>query len=301
MSSNDSSFDGNIDSPPSSVPLNPDLSLINETTDYNLSHNGILLINNEETNDAVQSDPSKRLRLIPLFLFLYSLTAGFGLGLTKIFFPLYFRDILDLSPIQVQTIYTLEPLIIASSFGPARVLSNRVGRVQIIIISKVIGVFALVLLSLSQVIFDKRGIVLIPFYLIHATFISATDPLEESMLMDFSPRKYRARWMSLDGVVEFGWAGSSIFGGIISDEYNYTTTILVSAIIQAFAILILVFFLLPIVPLDEDDLKSAVENKENVHKSKTSQDVIFNLHENEELNSLHVPLLSYPDVNGSSV
>lgn len=48
-----------------------------------------------------------RKKLIPYFLFLQSCIAGFGLGMTEIFFPLFFKDKLDLSPVRVQIIFTI--------------------------------------------------------------------------------------------------------------------------------------------------------------------------------------------------
>lgn len=269
--SDDSESSSPCDITPLSTELNIEQNLAsesnnddNETSSINFHlSNGETIYNRDfyDLNENRQSTQTslllrERRKLIPLFLLLYSLIAGFGLGMTNIFFPLYFRDSLNLSPIQVQTIYTIEPLLMASSFGPTRVLSDRVGRVQIMIYSKIIGVLALVLLCFCQGIFDRKGFLLVPCYLLHTTFVSATDPLEESLLMDFSPRRYRARWMSLDSIVEFGWAGSSIFGGIILDQYSYTVAILVSAAIQLLAVLILIIFLLPIVPAHESELLS---------------------------------------------
>eukprot|EP00816_Leptocylindrus_hargravesii_P013178 CAMPEP_0196808784 /NCGR_PEP_ID=MMETSP1362-20130617/8774_1 /TAXON_ID=163516 /ORGANISM="Leptocylindrus danicus, Strain CCMP1856" /LENGTH=652 /DNA_ID=CAMNT_0042183249 /DNA_START=348 /DNA_END=2306 /DNA_ORIENTATION=+ len=198
-----------------------------------------------------------RKKLIPYFLFLQSCIAGFGLGMTEVFFPLFFKDKLDLTPVQVQTIFTIEPLLVAASFGPARLISRRIGRIQSMALCKSIGIVLLFVLALlGQEFFVQKDNVIIVLYLLQEMFISATDPLEESVLMYYSPRSQRATWMSLESVVEFGWAGSAVFGGVISDKYGYEAAILTSAIIQSVGVFIFVFFLLPIVPWNEENLWS---------------------------------------------
>lgn len=49
---------------------------------------------------------------------------------------------------------------------------------------------------------------------------NASYPLSESILMDYVPKKYRARWKSLESVVQFGWCGSAVVGGWIGDRYT---------------------------------------------------------------------------------
>ena len=122
------------------------------------------------------------------------------------------------------------------------------------ILAKSIGVLLLILLALIKNPLGDNSIVVILSYLMYVIFTSATDPLEESLFMDYSPRRQRARWMSLDSVVEFGSSASAVLGGVLSDKYSYQVAILASAIIQSVGIVFVVVFLLPIVPWSEEDI-----------------------------------------------
>ena len=60
--------------------------------------------------------------------------------------------------------------------------------------------------------------VVISLYLIRTALQNATYPLSESILMDYVPKKSRARWKSLESVVQFGWCGSAVLGGWFGDR-----------------------------------------------------------------------------------
>ena len=76
--------------------------------------------------------------------------------------------------------------------------------------------------------------------------------------MDFVKKSERARWKSLESVSAFGWCGSAVLGGILSDKYDYTFTFLITALLQSVGVLGY-FLLLPLVPRREKDLE--VERK----------------------------------------
>ena len=189
----------------------------------------------------------------------------------------------------------LEPLLIAASFGPARFISKRIGRIQSMILSKSIGILLLFVLALGQESsFAKKDYIIIIIYLLQEMFISSTDPLEESLLMDYSPRSQRARWISLESIVEFGWAGSAVFGGVISDKYGYEAAILVSAIIQSVGVFIFLIFLLPIVPWDEDNLwgdGSDADEEESSSSSLSEVENVAGVSTRIDAEKLQTPLL----------
>jgi len=113
----------------------------------------------------------------------------------------------------------LHPLLIASAeetektarFGPARTISRRVGRVQTMILSYIIGVRSLLSLVLVKTSLSNGGIFVILSSLMYAILISATGFLEECLFMDYSPRRQHARWMSFDSVVEFAQCSGEYF------------------------------------------------------------------------------------------
>ena len=64
--------------------------------------------------------------------------------------------------------------------------------------------------------------------------MNCTYPLEESILMDYVPKKTRARWKSLEAVSMFGWCGSALVGGVLADKlHSYTKTFLITIGLQA--------------------------------------------------------------------
>ena len=174
--------------------------------------------------------------------------------MTVKFFPLYFMVDCGASPATVQAIYVGVPLAMLA--GGA--LNGRLagpewgfGRVQTILLFKGLGVASLFLLVLLDRSFPSRPLyLLVPPFLLQTGLTDSTYPLEESILMDFVPQKRRGRWKSLESVAQFGWAGSAILGGFLIDRHDYAFTFVITASIQAVAVLVWVA-LLAVVPKEE--------------------------------------------------
>lgn len=221
-----------------------------EERQYLLQPNG-----NGEVNTTADS-LRRRQRLVPYILFSASLVTATGSGLTVMFFPLFFKDQVGLSPTQVQLIYVVEPLIIAlfSSFStPA---SAWFGRVQTILILSSSGVACLLAIVWAfDSYFASHVVPLIGLYLLNTAFMDCTEPLEESILMDFVPKRQRARWKSLESIAGFGWCGSAAIGGFIIDRWSFTHALGATAALQVVGLLLLTA-LLPLVPRREADMLS---------------------------------------------
>jgi len=50
--------------------------------------------------------------------------------------------------------------------------------------------------------------------------------------LNFRPSNERSRWKSLESVASFGWAGSALLGGIISDSQGYSFAFAITATVQ---------------------------------------------------------------------
>ena len=74
-------------------------------------------------------------------------------------------------------------------------------------------------------------------YILRTALMNSTNPIEEGILMDYVPKDQRARWKSLESVTTVSWCGSAAFGGFLSDRYNYTSTFIVTIVMQAIATL----------------------------------------------------------------
>ena len=66
--------------------------------------------------------------------------------------------------------------------------------------------------------FNSAIRIILKFMLCDVTNQNATYPLSESILMDFVAKEFRARWKSLESVVQFGWCGSAVVGGWLGDR-----------------------------------------------------------------------------------
>mmetsp|Transcript_16364 Transcript_16364/g.53273 ORF Transcript_16364/g.53273 Transcript_16364/m.53273 type:complete len:570 (+) Transcript_16364:2219-3928(+) len=200
---------------------------------------------------------------VPWTMFLSSLLAALGSGMTVKFFPLYFKNAVGLSPIQVQVVYTLVPLAMCCGMGLAQALHPRIGRVQTIFLLHTTAVGLL----LSMIVLDKVGaapwtIVLV--YVVRTALANCTYPLEESILMDFVPRDTRARWKSVESIASFGWCGSALIGGVIADGFSYVTTFGATAALQLVAAVVGLSLVL-VVPRKERDLRQFVDRDDDHH------------------------------------
>lgn len=192
-------------------------------------------------------------KYIPHIVFTASLVAQLGAGMTVKFFPLYFMVDCGATPATVQAIYIGVPLAMLAGGAINGRLAGPLGfgRVQTIVLFKGIGVLSLFILVWLDSQFQSRPLyALVPAFLAQTGFTDSTYPLEESILMDFVPKNRRGRWKSLEAVAQFGWAGSAILGGYLIDRHDYAFTFIITAVIQASAVLVWIV-LLAVVPREE--------------------------------------------------
>ena len=104
----------------------------------------------DATADATAADAARARRawLVPRILFASNLMFGVASGMTIKFFPLFFKNECGMSPVGVQAVYTGVPLLLAACARLATFLAARFGRVQTMVLLKVIGVGLLVAMAL---------------------------------------------------------------------------------------------------------------------------------------------------------
>lgn len=202
-------------------------------------------------------------KVIPYIMFSSSLLTAFGSGMTVKFFPLFFKNQLGMAPANVQAIYVAVPLAIALCVQLTQLVGSKIGRIQTMLLVRVIGVSLLI--SMSFLV--NNGIDVwyycVPIYVIRTAIMNSTYPLEESTIMDFVPKDTRSRWKSLDSIAVFGWCGSAAVGGILADRYSYSFTFYITAILQGLGGLILIL-LIPLVPINEN-FKNDKNDKEKIN------------------------------------
>lgn len=195
------------------------------------------------------SEPSY---LIPLCVILASLVSQSGAGMTVKFFPLFFKNDCGMSPAGVQGVYLAVPVMMMTAGTLSGMLGRKIGRVQTVLLFKGLSVLFLFLLVYLRA-FRHRWYVVVPIFLLQTCFGGSTYPLEESIIMDYTPRGTRGRWKSLESVATFGWCGSAALGGWLVDRFNYSFTFSITASIQAVSLLFWAR-LLPLVITRESDL-----------------------------------------------
>mmetsp|Transcript_6290 Transcript_6290/g.17643 ORF Transcript_6290/g.17643 Transcript_6290/m.17643 type:complete len:243 (-) Transcript_6290:189-917(-) len=178
---------------------------------------------------------------VPYVLFTSSVCFALGSGMTVKFFPLFFVNDCLMTPAQVQTVYVIVPIVMAAMSGAGTRLSKRIGRVQVMLAFKVVGISLLVSMALLDAWVKSmpqgqehtwRVYAIAGIYICRTGLMNCTYPLEESLLMDHVPKSARGRWKSLDSISVFGWCGSAALGGYLADRYSYSATFLVTSAIQ---------------------------------------------------------------------
>jgi len=206
-------------------------------------------------------------RHIPWFLFLKNLFASVGAGMTVKFFPLFFTTECGLSPIQLQVVYLCLPVIVAAGTVGATKVAKRAGRMQVTIPCDLLGICMTMTMSLARP-FYGLPYVMIPIYLVRCGFMWSTLGLSYSIIADYVPKEYRARWNTLESIASFGWSGSAVLGGHLVAKHGYSVTFAITASVQLLGVLL---FALPLLPLvaKESDIQKLVET----HKQEEAEDL----------------------------
>jgi MFS family permease len=188
------------------------------------------------------------------------------------------------SPVAVQVVYAALPLVMAISTSTSTALSRRIGRVQVVLLNRVCGIVllcALAFLADFWLLESVQGgrvpthkvLVVAGIYLTRTALMNGVQPLNSSIMMDFTPRHSRARWQSLTSIVRFGWCGSAALGGVLSDRFGYSFTFLITAGIQLLGTS-LQLLLLPLVPVEERLEASGDAAAEPRHRACLNQDAL---------------------------
>ena len=103
-----------------------------------------------ETEPAEAMHDIRCVWLVPYIIFASELLFALGSGMTVKFFPLFFKNDLHLSPVGVQLIYLVLPLMMAALNGIGEIAARRAGRVPICVVFKLFGLSLLVTMALIK-------------------------------------------------------------------------------------------------------------------------------------------------------
>jgi len=132
------------------------------------------------------------------------------------FFPLFLMEEYGLEPITLNLIYFLLSLFVAIFVPFAQKLSVRIGRIQTVVIYELAAIGCLFTLASVH---GHKYLIMIVFVMRGAT-MRCTRPLNRSVLMDYTLKKNRAKWNSLESIARFTFTGSAVLGGLLVDAHS---------------------------------------------------------------------------------
>ena len=208
--------------------------------------------------DARVDSTSSIASQIPYLVCLNDLITCVGAGMTVKFFPLFFKNEYDFSPVQLQLLFTVYLL----SFGVCTLacerVSHRIGRIPASLLFSGVGVACLFLLAkLNNLI----QVVLI--FIVRGACQNSIYPIDRSLIMDYVPSNQRGRWNAFESVSSLTWSGSAALGGYLMDLYDYRFTFQITAMIYAVAFLLRLplLFMVPRGEKFDEDKKGAPDEK----------------------------------------
>jgi hypothetical protein len=108
-------------------------------------------------SSASRPPPSPYSRRVPITIAIADLISGLASGMSIRFFPIFFYDTLDLSPVTVQVLYIISPLSIVYLSKLARSLSVKHKRCQTHVFFKWVGVSMMSAMLLACVVAGARA------------------------------------------------------------------------------------------------------------------------------------------------
>ena len=179
------------------------------------------------------------------------------------FFPLFFLDDLELSPIAVQALYIASPLTIIWLSKLARKISVKRGRCQTTVFFKWVGIASMAAMLLAY----TRGAsvyLVLALYLLRTVTMNCTKALTSSQLYDCVKKEERGKFTVLESVNMFSWSGSAAVGGFLVGEIGIVGNFAVTGTLQFVSTLpLLLLFGLASEEAQSDERKSLKRRSES--------------------------------------
>jgi MFS family permease len=175
-------------------------------------------------------------RIVPILISMADIISGLGSGMSIRYFPIFFLDNLQMSPVLVQVLYIISPMAQAVLMHCGQKWSKTIGRCRMTILYKWTGIAFMVLMTFSYR-FKLPSWATCIFYVLRTSFMNATSPLTKSILMDAVPKEERGKWSAMESVNMFGWSGSAVLGGILVGSKGILFNFGVTASVQFLATL----------------------------------------------------------------
>ena len=171
----------------------------------------------ERLGQALYCLPRKR--IVPILVATSDIISGLASGMSIRYFAIFLYDNLNLSPVAVQVIYIINPILQVGLRRQAQRLAGTYGRCRVTVCLKWIGILLMVSMVISYKLELPRSFVCV-ILILRTTFMNSPAPLTKSVLMDHVPKEERAKWASLESVNMVSWSGSAALGGILVESHG---------------------------------------------------------------------------------
>uniref|UniRef100_A0A7S2S739 Major facilitator superfamily (MFS) profile domain-containing protein n=1 Tax=Mucochytrium quahogii TaxID=96639 RepID=A0A7S2S739_9STRA len=173
---------------------------------------------------------------IPRIVLMSDVFFGLASGMTIKFFPLFFKEEVQMSPASVNWIYVVSPMCVVSLSILANRLTATFGRVRVPLVFSSSGICLLLLMWYMGHELWQNKAAIVPIFIARTALMNCCSPIRKSILIDFVNKEARARWSSMDSVTQFSWSGSAVLGGLLVDKYGYGSSFLATALVQIAAL-----------------------------------------------------------------
>jgi predicted MFS family arabinose efflux permease len=182
---------------------------------------------------------------------LSAMIISFGAGTSVPYFPRFFFDIYRLDLSDLSLAFAALTVITAVWGKVTANLGDRYSRVKIIFVNQFMAVILLYFLST----YPPLGVAISVLFVRNAV-MNAAGPLNNAVIMEFTPRKYRSMTFSLMQISwSFTFGLGQIFGGRLVDAVGFRIPFIITASLYLIASLIYLWIERYDTPVkkDEDD------------------------------------------------
>jgi MFS family permease len=193
-------------------------------------------------------------RVVPTLVAIADVTAGLASGMSVRYFAIFLVG-LGLSPVNVQVLYIISPLIQAVLMKVAQRLAQTYGRCHVAVLFKWTGLSLLISMIFSYARHQPTWVIC-TLLVLRTAFMNSTSALTKSVLMDSVPSEERGKWSALESLNVFSWSGSAAIGGLLVKYDGIICNFCVTAGLQFVATL-------PLIALFSHDAVQGTEETRN--------------------------------------
>lgn len=209
----------------SDIEEQPDLGEALEEEAIDSTHENTMVSEEVMSERGIFCIPSER--VIPVLVASSDVLGGLAAGMSIRYFPIFFLDNLQLSPVSVQVIFIVSTLCMTAMTRLSQWVGTKLGRIQTTLLFKWSGIL-LLFTMVASFNYGFSPLFICILFVIRFSVMNAPGALTRSVLMDNVPRHERAKWSALESVTMFSWAGSAALGGLLVNWngilFNFTFT-----------------------------------------------------------------------------